>query len=288
MLLSLFEEYLNKHLFSLSTFHPHYETALNKMLLSGGKRFRPMLLLGVVQAYTPSEVEKALCVAMAVEYFHTYSLIHDDLPAMDDASLRRGTPTLHTTYNDALAVLAGDALNTEAFYLISKSAFSSDIKCDLIGELSLAGGARGMVLGQAIDLEFEDKKLSLEELIILHNNKTAKLIASSLKMGAIIAKLDKTEQDKIYALGLELGLLFQMQDDILDVTQSSQEMGKDANQDEHKNSFVNLLGLEKALEATDKKSNQIMDNLLSFDDSFREYFVPILEIYLHRHKKRSQ
>ena len=258
------------------------------MLLSGGKRFRPMLLLGVVQAYAPNEIRKSLCVAMAVEYFHTYSLIHDDLPAMDNANLRRGTPTLHTTYNDALAVLVGDALNTEAFYLISKSEFDSGIKCNLTHELSLAGGARGMVLGQAIDLEFEDKKLSLEELIILHNNKTAKLIASSLKMGAIIAHLDLAKQDKIYTLGLELGLLFQMQDDILDVTQSSEEMGKDANQDEHKNSFVNLLGLEQALEETNKKSTHIMQELLSFDDSFREHFLPILEIYLHRHKKRSQ
>jgi len=181
-----FEAYLRANLPRVESFHPHYNSAISAMLLAGGKRFRPMLLLSVVEAYEPLLFEGALAPALAIEFLHTYSLIHDDLPAMDDAPLRRGFETLHITYDEATAILTGDALNTEAFYHLSKAPLRDDIKIKLIELLARDGGTYGMVLGQSIDLYFENKPLSIEEVKVLHKNKTAKLIATSLMMGAII------------------------------------------------------------------------------------------------------
>ena len=203
-----FETYLHNNLPKVDTFHPHYNKALSSMLLAGGKRFRPMLLLSVVESYEPLLFDGALAPALALEFLHTYSLIHDDLPAMDDAPLRRGFETLHVTYDEATAILSGDALNTEAFYHIAKAPLRDDIKIKLVELLARDGGLYGMVLGQSIDLHFENEPLSLEEVKILHTNKTAKLIATSLLMGAVIVGLEKQKQDALYAFGIDLGLLF--------------------------------------------------------------------------------
>jgi uncharacterized protein involved in tolerance to divalent cations len=135
-MLDKFEDYLSSNLPASDSFHPHYEKSLQKMLLAGGKRFRPLLVLSVVQAYNPLLISSAMPVALAVEFLHTYSLIHDDLPAMDDAPLRRGHETLHTVYDEATAILAGDALNTESFNLIASAPLSSDIKIELVKELA--------------------------------------------------------------------------------------------------------------------------------------------------------
>jgi len=223
-----FEEYLRNNLLSINTFHPIYSDALNQMVLAGGKRFRPKLMLGIVQAYEPMLYKSSLPVALALEIFHTYSLIHDDLPAMDDSPLRRGEETLHMRYDEATAVLAGDALNSDAFLLISKAPLRDDVKIKLIETLGENGGSQGMVLGQAIDCYFENKPLTLEQIKELHTNKTAKLIAASMLMGAIIVRLDRQTQQKIYDFGINLGLLFQVQDDIIDVTQD--EKGRQNNQ----------------------------------------------------------
>jgi geranylgeranyl diphosphate synthase type II len=193
------------------------------MLSAGGKRFRPMLLLSVVEAKEPLLIDSALHVAYAIELLHTYSLIHDDLPAMDDAPLRRGHEKLHSTYDEATAILVGDGLNTEAFRVIADAPLSSDIKVECVRLLATDGGLAGMVLGQAIDLHFENKPLSIEKLKTLHFHKTAMLIASSLKMGAVIANYDAKTQNRLYEFGLDLGLLFQMQDDIIDVIQDEQQ-----------------------------------------------------------------
>lgn len=159
-----FEAYLLAHLPVSPSPHPHYETSLRQMLVGGGKRFRPALLLGVVRAYNPLLLSSAYSAALAVELLHTYSLIHDDLPAMDNADLRRGIPTLHTTYDDVTAVLAGDALNTYAFEVLSNAPFSDKVIVKLIRELASNGGLNGMVLGQAIDCFFENAPLTLEEI----------------------------------------------------------------------------------------------------------------------------
>ena len=136
-----FEAYLEKNLPTVDSFHPHYENALATMLLAGGKRFRPMLLLSVVEAYEPLLFEASLAPALSLEFLHTYSLIHDDLPAMDNAPLRRGFETLHITYDEATAILVGDALNTEAFYRLAKASLRDDIKIKLVELLARDGGA---------------------------------------------------------------------------------------------------------------------------------------------------
>lgn len=246
-ILENFEHYLNANLPKAEGFHPHFEKAMSEILTAGGKRFRPMLLLNVVDICSPLLIKNAYPVAMGLEMLHTYSLIHDDLPAMDDANLRRGHPTLHVTYDEVTAILVGDALNTDAFYRVSNAPLSSQIRIELVNILAKNGGIGGMVIGQAIDCEFEDKILKQDQLEFLHLNKTAKLIAASLLMGAVICELDKHRKEAIYSFGLNLGLLFQIQDDIIDATQSEEEAGKPTGHDEHKNSFVNLLGLEGAI-----------------------------------------
>jgi farnesyl diphosphate synthase len=283
-MLQRFEDYLISNLPTSESFHPHYEDSLQRMLQAGGKRFRPMLILNVVNAYNPLLIDSAMPVALAVEFLHTYSLIHDDLPAMDDAPLRRGHKTLHTLYDEATAILAGDALNTEAFTLIANAPLSNDIKIELVRELASGGGLNGMVLGQAIDLEFENKKLSLEELKFLHKHKTAKLIASSLKMGAIIAS-QKDLADSIYDFGIDLGLLFQIQDDIIDETMSEEEAGKTTNNDSDKNSFVNLLTLDGAIKEADELAKDLDDRFKSFDTKLQSALDALMQKYLYRHKR---
>ncbi|SFV49900.1 Octaprenyl diphosphate synthase / Dimethylallyltransferase / (2E,6E)-farnesyl diphosphate synthase / Geranylgeranyl pyrophosphate synthetase [hydrothermal vent metagenome] len=278
-----FERFLEEHLPSSQSFHPHYEQALQIMLKAGGKRFRPALLLGVVKAYNPLLVESAYYAALAVELLHTYSLIHDDLPAMDDSPLRRGNPTLHVLYDEVTAILVGDALNTYSFELLSDAPFSAATKVELIKLLAHNGGLNGMVLGQAIDCHFENSPLDIEQIRFLHTHKTAKLIAASLAMGAVI--VDKGELAKrLYDFGIELGVLFQIQDDILDVTQSTQEAGKLTNNDEAKNSFVTILGLEKAKEEADSLAYKLLGELDSFEQPLQKELSPLLVKYINRHK----
>jgi geranylgeranyl pyrophosphate synthase len=244
---------LAQHLPKVATFHPVYEDALGAMLLAGGKRFRPMLLLSIVDAYEPMLYEGALPAALAVEMFHTYSLIHDDLPAMDNADLRRGHKTLHKRYDEVTAILAGDALNTDAFLLIAKAPFREDVKIKLVE--------------------------------LLARNKTAKLIAASLVMGAVIVGLDKKVRDALYDFGIDLGLLFQIQDDIIDETQSPEEAGKTTGNDTDKNSFVNLLGLEQSIKEADDLAKDLQRRFESFDEKLQTALNPLMEQYLHRHKK---
>jgi farnesyl diphosphate synthase len=279
-----FETFLADHLPRAETFHPHYNDALASMLVGGGKRFRPRLLLGIVEAYEPLLVESAMHAALALELFHTYSLIHDDLPAMDDADLRRGHPTLHTRYGDALAILAGDALNTHAFEILAESPLRSDVRIELVRILARNGGTGGMVLGQAIDLHFEKRPLKLEQVIELHRNKTAKLIAASLEMGAVIVGLERESRKALYDFGIELGLLFQVQDDILDATQSPEEAGKPTGHDGDKNSFVTLLGLEGARAYADGLAESLEERFGSFDAPIREALEGLMRDYLFRHR----
>ncbi|HEO98421.1 MAG: polyprenyl synthetase family protein [Campylobacterales bacterium] len=280
-----FETYLTQHLPEVATFHPVYEDALGAMLLAGGKRFRPMLLLGIVEAYEPMLYEGALPVALAVEMFHTYSLIHDDLPTMDNADLRRGHKTLHKRYDEVTAILAGDALNTDAFLMIAKAPLREDVKIKLVELLARNGGGQGMVLGQAIDCYFENQPLAIDQVKVLHINKTAKLIAASLVMGAVIVRLDKKVQDALYDFGIDLGLLFQIQDDIIDETQSPEEAGKTTGNDSDKNSFVNLLGLEESIKEADNLAKDLQRRFESFDEKLQTALNPLMEQYLYRHKK---
>jgi farnesyl diphosphate synthase len=282
-LLIEFENYLNNNLPQSKTFHPIFEDALKDMLNAGGKRFRPMLLLSVIKAYNPLLIPNSLSIALAIEYLHTYSLIHDDLPAMDNANLRRGHPTLHKTYDEVIAILVGDALNTHSFHLISNAPLSSDTRIELVKLLSSDGGIEGMIIGQAIDCYFENKLLKLEQLEFLHIHKTAKLIATSLKMGAVICNLDEKKQNELYNFGIDLGLLFQIQDDIIDETLSEQEAGKTTSNDDNKNSFVNLLGLEGAIISANELSYKCKNSLNNFDISLQKELSVLVDRYINRH-----
>lgn len=285
-LLKRFEDYLLDNLPVSKTFHPYFEDALADMLKAGGKRFRPMLLLSVLKSKKSLLIPNAMPVALGIEMLHTYSLVHDDLPAMDDADLRRGFQTLHKKYDEVTAILVGDALNSEAFNLVASAPLHNDIKIELVKCLSTNGGIDGMIIGQAIDCYFENQKLELKELEFLHIHKTAKLIAASLKMGAIIAEYDLATQEKLFNFGIDIGLLFQIQDDIIDETQSSEEAGKTTQNDESKNSFVNLLGLDGAIKAADDLANKCEEQLNSLDENLKNSLSELLLIYISRHKKQ--
>ncbi|AYJ80444.1 geranyl transferase [Aliarcobacter cryaerophilus ATCC 43158] len=284
-LLEKFENYLLNNLPKIDTFHPYFENAMQDMLIAGGKRFRPMLLLSVVQSNKPLLVENSLKVALAVEFLHTYSLIHDDLPSMDNSDLRRGFTTIHKKYDEVTAILVGDALNSESFNLIANSSLHNDVKIELIKLLGENGGLNGMIIGQAIDCYFEKQILELEKLEFLHTHKTAKLIAASLKMGAIISNYDEKIQEELYNFGLDIGLLFQIQDDIIDELESSEIAGKTTKNDSLKNSFVNLLGLEDALKSADNLATKCLETMNSFDKNLKDSLLELLINYINRHKK---
>ena len=278
-----FENYLISTLPKVESFHPFFEESLSYMLKAKAKRFRPQLLLNIVNAYEPLLLKNSFKVAAAIEYLHTYSLIHDDLPAMDNANLRRGLETLHKKYDETTAILAGDALNTHSFYLIATSSFSNDVKIEIIKELSLNGGIYGMVLGQACDCYFENTPLDIEKLKFLHIHKTAKLIAATLKIGAIIVGLDEKTKERFYRFGIDLGLLFQIQDDLIDALVDEKVANKTTHNDENKNSFVNLLGVDGAISEADRLANKIEIEYKNFDENFKSAMKPILDKYLYRH-----
>lgn len=278
--LSRFEEHLRAHLPYVKSFHPFFNEALAKMLIAGGKHFRAQLLLGIVQNKAPNLLENALNAALAVEFIHTYSLIHDDLPAMDNADFRRAQATLHKTYDETTAILVGDALNTEAFLLLANAEFKESIKIKLIQTLAYNAGINGMIIGQAIDCFFEDKKLNLEELEFLHIHKTARLIAASLKMGCEICELGEAKSAQIYEFGLKLGLAFQVNDDIIDATADEKNSGKPTKADTHKNSFVNLLGLNGAQRAKEDLLKECESLLLSLDAPLNAWLKDLMKKYL--------
>lgn len=271
-----FLEYLESNLPSVESFHPHFNEALAWVLKAGGKHFRAQLVIGTAKAISPSCDPYAA--ALAVELLHTYSLIHDDLPAMDNANLRRGVPTLHVKYDEVTAILAGDALNTAAFGVLANSNLPPHIAIKCIQVLSKNGGLDGMVIGQAIDCYFENKKLSLDELEFLHLHKTGALIAASMQIGAIVAGASDEESNDIYKAGLKLGLAFQIHDDIIDATSSSDKAGKPTNNDSSKNSFTNLLGVDKAIEARDELEKQIINQIQNQD--VKELVTNLINKYL--------
>lgn len=260
-------------------FYPHFTKAFWEMLAHGGKRFRPNLLLAVVAGARPLMLHNAFLPALALECLHTYSLIHDDLPCMDNAPLRRGKPTLHTIYGETNATLVGDGLNTYAFYLLSIAKLDSSVKVALIRELAESGGIGGMIIGQALDCAFENRSLPLEQLQTIHINKTAKLIAASLKMGALIANLSQNLHDELGAFGLRLGLYFQIRDDVIDAVQEEAQAGKPTRNDGEKNSYVNLLGLTKAQKLLETEASALNAQIASFPQEIARNLSWLLQGY---------
>ena len=229
--------------------------AMKYSLLAGGKRIRPSLMLRIIQSYG-LDYHDYLDAACAIEMIHTYSLIHDDLPGMDNDDLRRGKPTCHRQFDEATAILAGDGLLNEAVNVILKANYNSELKIALLSILYQASGVNGMILGQALDVEFENKKANRKELDLIHHHKTGDLISASMQMGALVANVDDLETFK--EIGYKIGLAFQIQDDILDVVGNSELLGKNVGSDieNNKSTYVTLMGVAKSQEIADCYFNE--------------------------------
>ena len=249
---------------------------------AGGKRIRPYLLLEVLESLqVPITIAHAQ-VAAALEMIHTGSLIHDDLPAMDDDDFRRGRLTNHKKFGEALAILAGDALFLDPYALIAQADLPNEIKVDLIATLSLSSGSMGMVAGQVLDMEGEGKHLNLEELQTIHANKTGKLLAFPFQAAGVIAGLDENLQKQLKTVGELIGLAFQVRDDILDVTASFEEIGKTPQKDlqAEKSTYPALLGLDEAkvfCNRTLDQANEKLDVISQLVDFDKEPIVKIVE-----------
>lgn len=253
--------------------------SIKKMMdyaLLGGKGVRAALTILTGKMFD-ARYEDLLVPALAVEMIHAYSLVHDDLPAMDNDSMRRGKDSAHIRFGEANAILAGDALLTHAFSIINFSHLDSEIKVRLSSVLTQASGANGMIAGQIFDMDAEGRGIDLDGLCKIHNHKTGALISSAVKMGAVISKNATTDQINILdEYGLRIGLAFQIYDDLLDVTKSSDVLGKPANSDieNNKSTFPSLLGIEKtkdlALEQT-AKAKSLLDRLPMNSDELNNF-----------------
>ncbi|MEQ9518330.1 MAG: polyprenyl synthetase family protein [Parvibaculum sp.] len=249
--------------------------AMRYAALGGGKRFRPFLACEAAKLFTVSE-DRALRTAAAIECVHTYSLVHDDLPCMDDDDLRRGRASTHKAYDEATAVLAGDALLTFAFEILADEATHDDakVRADLVVGLSQAIGAHGMVGGQMIDMLSEGKMLEIGALTRLQQLKTGALIAYACESGAILGKASKEARHALHAYAHDLGLAFQIIDDVLDEEGDSETLGKTAGKDKNsgKATFVTILGVKRAREQAGMLADQAIQHLDLFDgkaDSLR-------------------
>ncbi|HVE55531.1 MAG TPA: farnesyl diphosphate synthase [Pyrinomonadaceae bacterium] len=240
--------------------------AVRWSVFAGGKRFRPALALAVGNAFGAAE-EKLLSTASAIEMIHTYSLIHDDLPAMDNDDLRRGRATCHVKFDEATAILAGDILQTLAFQAIVKdSQLSEKVRVKLIDEL--AGSAARMVDGQQLDLDGEGKTISIEDLEKIHQNKTGAMISVAARSGAIIAEASEKELEAVTNYASKLGLLFQITDDLLDVTQTTEVLGKTAGKDERaeKATYPSIYGIEETRKLAEKVHAEAVGALAGIEE----------------------
>jgi farnesyl diphosphate synthase len=241
--------------------------AMRYVSMNGGKRLRPFLVMHTASLFNVS-YEAALRTAAAVEMIHCYSLAHDDLPAMDNDDLRRGLPTCHKKYDEATAILAGDALLTKCFEVLAGEATHSDpaVRCELIKEVAIAAGAPGMVGGQMLDLIAEKEPTDMPGITRLQRMKTGMLIAISCEAGAILGKAPRPQRQALLAYAHDLGLVFQITDDLLDIEGSVEEVGKALRKDANagKATFVSLLGVDRAREQVKHLAEQAINHLDSF------------------------
>lgn len=242
--------------------------AMRYCVFAGGKRLRPVLCIAAAEA-CGGRREEAFPAACAVELMHTYSLVHDDLPCMDDDDLRRGRATCHKVFGEGMAVLCGDALLTEAFAVITKSQASESYSVgEMVAELALTGGSRKLIGGQVLDLEGEGKALAMEELVQIHEAKTAALLTVSVRLGAMSAGAGEDELEALTRFGHALGLAFQVIDDILDVTQTTENLGKTAGKDAavEKATYPSVIGLELSRKEAERLTAEAMEALEVFGE----------------------
>ena len=257
--------------------------AMKYSLTNGGKRLRPILVLEFCKM-CGGDTEKAMAYACAVEYVHTYSLIHDDLPCMDNDDLRRGKPSCHKMYGEATALLAGDALLTHAFEIASTADFDGAKNADAVSLLAQNSGVCGMIGGQVLDLKYEAASPSMSQLLTVHKLKTGAMISAACLLGCIAG--DATEEQILAAskFAYYLGIAFQIKDDILDVTGDEQKLGKPvgSDKDNEKTTYLDIVGLNKAQEDVEKLTQAAIESLSAFENN---EFVSSLAEYLTRREK---
>jgi len=261
---------------------PLLSEAVRYCLNAGGKRIRAAVLLWCFKTLGGQPNKNAQIAAAAIEMVHTYSLIHDDLPAMDDDDVRRGQPSCHKRFGEATAILTGDAILTLAFEVLASEIDDSKIAMGLIKTLARAAGPAGMVAGQIADLENAGSKASLKTLMHIHTNKTAKMFEAAAAMGAIAAGAEKPNADRLAGYGLKIGLAFQITDDILDLSATSEELGKTAGKDskQEKITYPAIVGIEKSKAAAEEITNDAIAHLSDFGpeaDMLRQLAKQLLE-----------
>ena len=275
---------INDHFAELMEEVEKHQPQLARMMAysfnAGGKRIRPLILLAVLEVLGEPINPDVLTVAVALEAVHTYSLIHDDLPAMDNDDLRRGRPTSHKQFGEAEAILTGDALLTIAFQWLAATGFTAEVKATVIGDLAQAAGPEGMIAGQLQDIEGNHQRYTIEQLKKLHELKTGQMLIFPAKAALHIAKCETTVATAILRFVQSFGLAFQIHDDIIDVTESSVELGKTAGKDQalNKNTYVNLLGLDSAKDRLSTVLNACEEALIPLVE--RGYEVSLLRGFL--------
>lgn len=252
---------------------------------AGGKRLRPILTCLACELFN-GDYKKAIIPAVSLEIIHTYSLVHDDLPAMDNDDLRRGKPTTHVKYGEANAILVGDGLLTHSFEILSNANVNDKTLRKLLYEISYAAGVSGMVMGQFIDLYYEERDIDFEMLKILHSKKTGAMIRGAVRVGAIASEKDNINLENITKYGEAIGLAFQIQDDILDVISDNETLGKTVGKDEKegKLTYVKQFGLEGAKERAIETSKEAIDYLKVYDDNEAKNILIELANYIVERK----
>ena len=274
------DRYLPKAKAKPATLH----RAMRYSLFAGGKRLRPILCLAAAEA-CGGKIRNALPLACALECIHTYSLVHDDLPSMDNDDFRRGRPTCHKIFGDGIAILAGDALLTIAFEIVSNAKPTSRYDTSsLLREIAVAAGSQKLIAGQVADLEAEGKNVQREQLQFIHENKTAAILKSSVRLGAMSANADARKLSAVTRFGERLGLAFQIIDDILDVTQTSEILGKSAGKDvaSKKATYPAVIGLEKSRVEARRLTRQAHNVLSVFNSRDAEPLHSLANYLLER------
>lgn len=271
-----FEKEMLEYIGKDSTKKEKLHEAMSYSLAAGGKRIRPLLLLATIQSLG-GNIKDGFAASAALEFIHTYSLIHDDLPAMDNDDLRRGKPTNHIVYGENIAILAGDALLTQAFEIIAESNIPVEKKMKIILALAKSAGPEGMILGQMADIQGEKKKLNLKELQLIHKNKTGELLKFPIHAACVIADAMPEIEEQLMEFAEHIGLAYQIRDDILDVIGNVEEIGKNTGMDEahHKSTYPGLLTLGGARNALEQELTLAKVNLRMAEDISENSAKPI-------------
>lgn len=286
--IDIIENYLKEKLSFKKSFQNIIYEAMNYSIFAGGKRIRPILTLKTFELISKDNFKKALPFASAIEMIHTYSLIHDDLPAMDDDDFRRGKATNHKVYGEDIAILAGDALLNLAYETMINSipldSNDSGSYIRALKEIAKASGVEGMIGGQAVDIKSSEEVMDEEKLRFIHNKKTSALIEASILAGGLLAGANEKEIKALSGYGKSIGLCFQIRDDILDEIGDKKKLGKDVGSDESNNklTYLSIYGVEGSIEKTHALCNTAINSLDIFDENDINFFEEFARYLVYR------